>query len=296
MVFHRFNTGAKFNHLPMPTISEEKPTKQKIRIKLHEIIFEADTPAGKLFDILLLVFILYSIAVVMLETVREIDIKYHNVFFYSEWGLTILFSVEYFLRILSVKKPLKYMTSFYGVVDLLAILPTYLSLIVAGSQYFLTIRALRLLRVFRIFKLGRFLIESKVLLEALRASKPKIIIFLGTVFTIVIIIGSGMYLIEGSQDSGFTSIPRSMYWAIVTLTTVGYGDIIPVTTLGQFLSAILMITGYAIIAVPTGIISVEIAQAHNKMKKGISTQACQTCGKEGHEPDAVYCKFCGARI
>lgn len=275
--------------------SEVRPDQGGLRADIHEVIFEADTPAGKAFDVILLILILYSIVVVMLETVGEVDRKFHDIFFYSEWVLTILFSIEYLLRIYSVKRPMKYITSFYGVVDLLAILPTYMSLVVAGSQYFLTIRALRLLRIFRVFKLARYLVESKVLIAAMRASRPKIIVFLGTVFTIVIIIGSAMYLIEGDQGNGFTSIPRSMYWAIVTLTTVGYGDITPVTTLGQFLSAILMIIGYAIIAVPTGIISVELAQATKQSEK-VTTQVCMSCMAEGHAHDAKFCKYCGEKL
>jgi len=273
--------------------SNQPPQHRSLRHKLHEVIFEADTPAGKTFDVLLLLFIGLSVIAVILESVREIDQMFHQVFFYAEWVLTILFTVEYLLRIYSVRGPWKYISSFYGIVDLLAILPTYLSLLFAGSHYLLTIRALRLLRVFRVFKVARYLEQSQLLLRALQASRQKIIVFLIAVFTLVIIIGTTMYLIEGGQNSGFISIPRSMYWAVVTLTTVGFGDITPVTGLGQFLSAILMIMGYGIIAVPTGIVTAEIAQASVPR---VSTQACPSCSLEGHAIDAKYCKYCGAGL
>lgn len=277
---------------------QERPVKHThhdgtLRSKVHAIIFEAETPTGKIFDVLLLILILVSVLAVMLETVKEFDVKYHDLFLTIEWVVTILFTLEYGLRIYSVKKPSKYIFSFYGLVDLLAILPTYISLIFAGSQYLLTIRALRLLRIFRVFKLARYLVEGRVLIRALMASRPKIIVFLTTVFSIVIFIGSIMYLVEGEANEGFTSIPRSVYWAIVTITTVGYGDITPVTTLGQMLSAMLMVLGYAIIAVPTGIVSVEIAAASRQLKQ-VNTEACPSCGKDGHDVDAKHCKFCGA--
>lgn len=264
------------------------------RAKIHEIIFEADTPAGKWFDIALLVLILLSVVTVMLESVDSLNIQFSPLFRTIEWVVTILFTIEYGLRIYSVTRPWKYITSFYGVVDLLAIIPTYLSLLLVGSQYLITIRALRLLRIFRILKLGHMLRESNVLLIALRHSRNKVLIFLIAVFTVVIFVGSLMYLVEGHYNPGYSSIPRSIYWAIVTITTVGYGDITPVTTLGQVLSAFLMITGYAIIAVPTGIVTMEISRAQKHLE--VSTQACMACGKEGHAPDADYCKFCGAKL
>ncbi|MEM7657343.1 MAG: ion transporter [Bacteroidota bacterium] len=261
--------------------------------RIHEIIFEAETPAGKTFDVALLVLIALSVVVVALETVQGQPDALYRLYYYLEWGLTILFTLEYLLRIYTIKSSWKYISSFYGIVDLLSILPTYLSLFVAGSQYLLTIRALRFLRVFRIMKLGSYLAESHILISAIQASRLKITVFLGTVLTVVVIIGSAMYLIESGADSGFTSIPKSIYWAIVTITTVGYGDIAPATPLGQFLSAILMIMGYGVIAVPTGIVSVEIAQATEKAKNSGNTISCPNCAKEGHDQDATYCKFCG---
>lgn len=262
------------------------------RNKLHEIIFEADTPAGKLFDILLLLAILLSVVAVMLETVEAIGVDYGPQLRTLEWIFTILFTIEYVVRIICVKRPWKYVTSFYGIIDLLAVIPTYLSLVVAGTHSLIVIRAVRLLRVFRILKLARYLGEAAVLMRALRASKPKIIVFLGGVFTLVIIIGTVMYLVEGS-DSGFTSIPKSTYWAIVTLTTVGYGDITPQTPLGQFLSAFVMVMGYGIIAVPTGIVSVELSKVQ---RESIDTHACTECGRIGHDADARFCKFCGGAL
>lgn len=265
------------------------------RRRLYDIIFKADTTAGKGFDIVLLLLIFLSVIAVMLETVEELDRRYHTLFLTIEWVVTVLFTLEYFLRIYCVQKPRYYIFSFYGLIDLLALLPTYISLVFVGSHYLLTIRALRLLRIFRVFKLARYLVEGRVLMQALRASRPKIIVFLTTVFAIVIFIGSLMYLIEGDADSGFTSIPRAVYWAIVTITTVGYGDIIPTTPLGQFLAAALMILGYAIIAVPTGIVSAELVEA--KRHKNIpGVIECGVCGKEGHDIDAQFCKYCGANL
>lgn len=264
--------------------------------KLHEVIFEADTPAGKTFDLILLLMIVLSVLVVILESVDFINERFSSAFFGLEWVFTILFSIEYILRIISVGKPWKYITSFYGIVDLFSILPTYLSLFFVGTHYLITIRALRLLRIFRILKLGNYLTESRVLLSALKASQQKITVFLVAVMTIVLIVGAGMYLIEGGEDSGFDSIPRSMYWAIVTVTTVGYGDITPSTTLGQFLSAILMVMGYGILAVPTGIISSELTHIQAKGEQGYNTQSCPNCSREGHDNDATHCKYCGSEL
>jgi len=262
------------------------------RSRLQEIIFEADTPAGKAFDVGLLICILISVAAVVLESVSSIRQDFGPWLRIIEWTITILFTVEYILRILTVGKPLRYIFSFFGLVDLLAILPTYLSLLVAGTQSLLVIRALRLLRVFRILKLAHFVGEASQLRRALRASINKIIIFLGVVLTLVLIIGAVMYLVEG-EENGFTSIPLSIYWAIVTLTTVGYGDIAPGTVLGKFLASLVMIIGYGIIAVPTGIVTVELADAK---RKTVSTQACPECAAEGHDTDAVFCKNCGGRL
>ena len=254
------------------------------RSVLHEVIFEADTPAGKPFDIFLLCCIVLSVLAVMLDSVNAIKIQYSGLFHSIEWICTILFTVEYILRLLCVGRPFMYAKSFFGIVDLLAIAPTYVSMLLPGSQYLLVIRLLRVLRIFRILKLVYYLGEATVLIQALRASRRKITVFIFVIFTIVIIVGSLMYLIE-SEESGFTSIPRSVYWAIVTLTTVGYGDISPKTSLGQALAALVMILGFSIIAVPTGIVTAEITQAMGKKK--VSTQACRECSAEGHEIDAV---------
>ncbi len=262
------------------------------RFHLHEILFEADTPTGKVFDVALLVFIVASVVAVTLESVTDIQQRYGRILYAAEWFFTLLFTVEYALRLICVERPLRYTVSFFGIVDLLAILPTYLSLFFTGAQSLIVIRALRLLRIFRVLKLAHFVGEAKLLRVAMRASTRKIIVFLGTVLTLVLIIGALMYLIEG-EEHGFTSIPESVYWAIVTLTTVGYGDIAPETLLGRLLASTVMILGYAIIAVPTGIVTVELAQATQKQ---ISTQSCRHCIAEGHDIDAVYCKYCGEKL
>lgn len=263
--------------------------------KLHEVIFEADTLSGKLFDLILLGAILLSVIVVMLESVDEYNEKFGAVFTVIEWGLTILFSIEYIVRIISIRKPFSYIFSFYGIIDLLSIVPTYIGLLPLGTDAssLTVIRSLRLLRVFRILKLGKYLKEAKTLSKALIASKSKIIVFLGAILTVVTILGTVMYLVETPED-GFTSIPRSIYWAIVTLTTVGYGDIYPVTALGQFIASIVMIMGYAIIAVPTGIVTNELIKVDKD--ENISTKACESCSKEGHDKDAIHCKYCGEKL
>ena len=261
--------------------------------RIHEVIYGTHTPAGKLFDIILLVVIIYSIIIVMLESVEGYDIKYHQFFNISEWIVTILFSIEYFLRIICVKKPSKYIFSFYGIIDLLSTVPKYLSLIFAGSQYFTALRALRLLRVFRILKLVRFLGESNNLIRALNASRTKIFIFVFFVLIISIILGTLMYLVEGPQH-GFNSIPHSIYWTIVTLTTVGYGDISPETPLGQFIATFIMIIGYGIIAVPTGIVSAQYASSRKTdFDKG---RSCEDCGADIHRNDADFCRKCGHKL
>ncbi len=262
------------------------------RAKLHEIIFEADTPGGKLFDILLILSIVISVILVMLDSVSSIRHSFGKQLFIGEWFFTILFTVEYLLRLYSVGRPLSYATSFFGLVDLLAILPSYLSIFFPGTHYLLVIRILRVLRIFRVLKLVQYLGEIHILSRALLASRRKITVFLFAVLSLVVVFGSLMYLIE-KPEHGFTSIPRSIYWAIVTLTTVGYGDISPQTALGQAISAVIMIIGYGIIAVPTGIVTAELTKAY---KKGVSTQACPECSAEGHDVDAKYCKFCGAGL
>jgi len=271
----------------------ERPATRR-RARLHEIIFEADTRAGRLFDLVLIWLILLSVATVILESVREVRAQYGELLYALEWFFTLLFTVEYFLRLLSVRRPLRYATSFFGVVDLLAIIPTYLSILVPGSQYLLVIRILRLLRVFRLFKLSEYVTEADLLRRALRASQRKISVFISAVMLLVVIIGALMYVIEG-EAHGFTSIPISVYWAIVTLTTVGYGDLSPQTPAGQVLASIVMIIGYGIIAVPTGIVSVELAHAVRDQQK-VSARSCPKCGAEGHDPDAVCCKYCGATL
>ena len=263
-----------------------------LKEKIQEIIFGVDTPWGRFFDVSLLIIIAASILVVMLESVEPLNQKYHYWFVLLEWTFTVVFTIEYFLRLYSADRPRKYASSFFGIIDLLAILPTYLSVFIAGSQTLLVIRALRLIRVFRIFKLGHYMKESRIIVDALVASKNRIFVFLFAVTILVTIIGSLMYLIEGGPDSDFSSIPRSIYWAIVTLTTVGYGDITPVTEIGQFLSAVVMILGYAIIAVPTGIVSAEMVKGGLDSRQG-GVQNCKKCDIGDHENDAVYCKFCG---
>ena len=262
------------------------------RSKLHEVIFEADTPAGKGFDLALLLAILASILAVLLDSVPGLQARHGHTLRAAEWAFTVLFTIEYALRLLSVQKPWRYAVSFYGVVDLLAILPTYLSLFVDGTQSLLVIRALRLLRVFRVLKLGHFVREARTLRRALWASSRKIVVFLGTVLTLVLIIGALMYLIEGPEH-GFTSIPQSVYWAIVTMTTVGYGDIVPQTIAGRILSSAVMILGYGIIAVPTGIVTTELVRGEHAE---VSARACPQCAAEGHDTNAAHCKFCGAHL
>ena len=262
------------------------------RAKLHEVIFEAETPAGRAFDVALIVLISLSVLAVLLESIADVRARYGRELHLLEWLFTGLFTLEYLLRLLSVRRPLRYAASFFGIVDLLAIVPTYLSLLLPGSQYFLVVRILRLLRVFRVLKLAEYLTEADVLARALRNSRRKISVFLLTVFTLVVIIGALLYVVEG-EENGFTSIPMSIYWAIVTLTTVGYGDISPQTPLGQALAALVMITGYGIIAVPTGIVTVEMA---NAARKPITTTACPSCAAEGHDADALHCKYCGAQL
>ena len=271
---------------------ETLPLGSRWRTVLHEVIFEADTPAGKSFDVLLIVSILASVAAVMLDSMGAVRLQYGHLLYGIEWFFTLLFTVEYLLRLLCVGRPLKYAVSFYGVVDLLAIIPTYLSLILPGTQYLVVIRILRILRIFRILKLVPYLGEARLLMQALRASRRKIAVFLYTVLTLVVIFGSLMYVIESTTE-GFTSIPRSIYWTIVTLTTVGYGDISPQTALGQALASVIMILGYGIIAVPTGIVTVEMSQA---FRRKVSTQACPECSAEGHDDDARHCKYCGAEL
>ena len=277
-------------HASERVAATERPSPGR-RARLHEIIFEADTRAGRLFDLVLIWLILLSVATVILESVRGVRTRYGDLLYALEWFFTVLFTIEYMLRLLSVRRPLRYARSFFGIVDLLAIIPTYLSIFVPGSQYLLVIRILRLLRVFRLFKLSEYVAEADTLRLALRASRRKISVFISAVLLLVVIIGALMYVIEG-EAHGFTSIPLSIYWAIVTLTTVGYGDLSPQTPVGQVLASIVMIVGYGIIAVPTGIVTAELAQAARQ--RNITRQSCPSCAAEGHDPDALHCKYCGA--
>ena len=260
--------------------------------KIHEIIFEADTKEGKRFDIWLIIFILLSVFGVMLSSVSSIDEQYGYILHNLEWFFTFLFTIEYMLRIYSVQKPWKYIFSFMGIVDFLAIIPTYLVFIYVPIGVLVDIRILRLLRIFRVFKLSSYLRGAYTMQIALRSSRPKIIVFLLSVVLLVVLLGTLMYVIEGQQN-GFDNIPKSIYWSVVTLTTVGYGDVVPVTALGKLIASIIMIMGYGIIAVPTGIVSADMARHSSK---SVSTQACRSCSKEGHDVDATHCKFCGEQL
>ena len=261
--------------------------------KLHEIIYEADTKEGKLFDVVLLFAIIASIVLVMLESIESFDEKYHYFLNVSEWIITILFSIVYILRVVSIKKPLKYIFSFYGIIDLLSTIPKYLSFILVDSHSLVALRALRLLRVFRILKLARYVGASNKLLVALRASRAKIAVFLFFVVIVCIILGTIMYMVEG-EENGFTNIPKSIYWAIVTLTTVGFGDIAPQTPLGQLIASVIMILGYSIIAIPTGIVSSEMTKNHTELDS--NTQSCKSCATENHKDKAAYCYHCGSEL
>ena len=275
-------------------------TSNNLKNKLHTIIYEADTPMGKLFDVVLLILILVSVILVMLESVTSIDTHYHDFLYFGEWVITIFFTIEYILRIITVKKASNYIFSFYGIIDFFSTIPLYLSFILAGSNALLAVRALRLLRVFRILKITRYMGEANKLNKALRDSKPKIFVFLFAVLILSIIAGTIMYLVEGEQ-SGFVSIPISVYWCIVTLTTVGFGDIAPVTPLGQFIAAIIMIMGYGIIAVPTGIVSAEYASKKTTTLDDpeyihVNTQSCQNCNENNHHDNAEFCHKCGSTL
>lgn len=258
--------------------------------RLHRVIFEADTTSGKLFDVALLLVILISIVIVSLESVESINQRHEDLLRGLEWAITVMFTVEYLLRLYCTKHSKKYATSFYGVIDLVAILPTYLSLFIPGAQGLLVIRSLRLLRVFRVFKLNRYMGEAQTLGYAIRRSQRRIVIFLFSVMVLGFISGAFMYLIEG-PERGFTSIPQSVYWAITTITGTGYGDAVPTSAMGKALAVMIMVLGYSLIIVPTGILSSELMNT-----KQVSTRACQTCSKEGHDLDAAHCKHCGATL
>ncbi len=282
-------------------MKEKKTTRKKLqynegnelspwRESLNTIIFGAETPMGRTFDIILIFSIVLSVTSVMLASVEAYQRSYARIFYVIEWTFTLLFTFEYVLRLICVRKPWLYMRSFFGLVDLLSILPTYLGLLFPGVKYMLVIRILRLLRVFRILKLSEYMEEAHVLMDALSSSRRKVLVFLYAIMTLVIVFGALLYVVEGSE-AGFTSIPKSVYWAIVTLTTVGYGDIAPQSPLGQVIAAAIMIMGYGIIAVPTGIYSVELVKSYNAVN--IRNDACPDCGETGHDFDAEFCKYCG---
>ena len=279
------------------------------KAKIYKIIYHSDTPAGKLFDLILLVLIVLSILLVMIESVESYATDYGNLLNIAEWIITILFSIEYILRIITNSSPKKYIFSFYGIIDFLSTVPKYLSFFLVGSHSLVALRALRLMRVFRILKLARFMGESNNFVKALKASRIKIAVFVSFVIILCVILGTVMYLVESGEDSGFTSIPRSVYWAIVTLTTVGYGDIAPATPLGQLIASMIMIIGYGIIAVPTGIVTAEFAtqkkdpKARQKIEEKkedvtitITTKTCPECLTNDVRIEAKYCYVCGAEI
>lgn len=269
---------------------------RKTRNRIHEVIFEADTKAGKAFDVALLIFIILSLALVMYDSVSYYHIKYKALFYWLEWAFTGFFTIEYVLRIISVKKPLKYILSFYGLIDLLSILPSFIGIFYDGAQFLRVFRTVRILRLFKVFKLTKFTNESRNLARALKNSGAKIVVFMTAVVCIAIIMGAIMYIIEG-EEAGFNNIPTSIYWSIVTLTTVGYGDLSPITPLGQFIASILMVLGYGIIAVPTGLVSVEFSNINKSSTPSNSnTQVCRSCSREGHADDAVHCKYCGDKL
>lgn len=268
-------------------------SKKDWRFRLHKIIYEADTREGRLFDIILIFAIILSILLVMAESVKSIDNKYHGILYTSEWVITVLFTLEYIARIISIKKPSKYIFSLYGIIDFLATIPMYLSLFLVDAHALLALRALRLLRVFRILKLTRYLGARKTISNAIMNSRRKIAVFLFSVVVLTIILGTIMYLVEGPEN-GFNNIPHSMYWAIVTLTTVGYGDISPSTPLGQFIASIVMILGYGILAVPTGIVSAELAKGEETIH--VNTLHCRNCCEDEHVDGSEFCHKCGSRL
>ncbi len=269
-----------------------RPIEEGWRTRWYDVIFESDSKAGRNFDLILLVAILASLVAIMLESVPSLLSHHRQLFRYLEWFFTFIFTAEYVIRLMIVRRQRKYALSFYGIIDLLAIIPTYLALILVGAQYFLVIRSFRLIRVFRVLKMVRFLGEAQMLSRALRASRIKITVFLVAVMCVIFISGTLMYVVEG-PDNGFTSIPVAVYWCIVTLTTVGYGDISPQTPLGQALASVIMILGYGIIAVPTGIVTSEMSKAHGSQSK---PHKCRNCGESQHAHDAVFCKTCGHEL
>ncbi|SFP97044.1 voltage-gated potassium channel [Nitrosomonas cryotolerans] len=262
------------------------------RQKIYRVIFETDTPAGQRFDIFLIYIILLSVLAVMFDSIASVNNQFGSWLFRLEWIFTVLFSLEYMLRIYSSPKPLKYIFSFYGIVDLISIIPSYLALIIPEASYWLVVRLLRVLRIFRVLKMARHLAEANLLLRSIYQSRRKVLVFFTVILVISIIFGSLMFLVEGPEH-GFTSIPKSIYWTIVTITTVGYGDITPQTTIGQITATLAMLTGYSIIAIPTGILTAEIS---NEMRKERSHRHCDNCNRNGHHNDASYCYHCGVQL
>ncbi len=275
--------------------NDPSASESTFRERVWRIIFLSDTKAGQIFDIVLLILIGASVAVVMLESVEELRERHAARFLFFEWMFTLIFTVEYIIRLLVVRKKRKYALSFFGVVDLLSILPTYVALFLTGSQYLMVIRILRLLRMFRVLKMAHHFGQANVLMNALRSSAPKISVFLFFILTLVAIEGTLMYLIEGARNPGFSSIPQSIYWAIVTITTVGYGDVAPLTVLGKVLASLIMLSGFAIIAVPAGIVTAEIGEGLFK-RIGMDSRECPQCAWKGHDPAANFCKHCGCKL
>ena len=275
----------------------DEPTEADLplRERVWRVIFMSDTKAGQLFDVVLLILIGASVAVVMLESVEGLRLQYGIRFLYLEWFFTLVFTVEYFVRLAVVRQKRKYVLSFFGIVDLLSILPTYIAILLTGTQYLMVIRILRLLRMFRVLKMAHHFGQANVLMNALRASAPKIAVFLFFILTLVSIEGTLIYLIEGGINEGFSSIPQSIYWAIVTITTVGFGDAVPVTVAGKILASFIMLTGFAIIAVPAGIVTAELGEGFIK-RIGMDSRKCDQCGWKGHDPAANFCKHCGCKL
>ncbi len=278
--------------MPDDPLSTARPARADARReRIWRIVFLADTPAGRAFDVALLVLISASVLVVMLESVEPLRLAHAGGFYVAEWAFTLLFTAEYVLRLAVVRRKRRYALSFFGIVDLLSILPAFLALIIAGTQYLMVIRVLRLLRMFRVLKMARHFGQANVLMNALRLSAPKIAVFLFGILTLVSIEGTLMYLIEGERNPGFSSIPQSIYWGIVTITTVGYGDVAPLTVIGKFLASIIMLTGFAVIAVPTGIVTAEMGRGGDGIQ--MDRRRCGECGWRGHDPSANFCKHCG---
>jgi voltage-gated potassium channel len=264
-----------------------------LRLRIYTVIFEADTRAGKLFDLVLIAAILASVAVVIVDSVNGLLSPFHPLLYALEWMFTILFTIEYLARLSCVRHPLRYAKSFFGIIDLIAFLPTYLALLVPGLNLLMDIRILRLLRIFRILKLVAYVAEYRSLGQALANSRRKIFIFLSFVLMVTLVMGTVMYVVEGPEN-GYTSIPLSMYWAIVTMTTVGYGDVTPVTNLGKLIASLMMLMGWGILAVPTGIVTAEMTV--QRIRGRPTTRTCHECLTEGHEPEAIFCLHCGAKL